>query len=151
MIKLLRTDSDNPDFRTLVALLDTYLSKMDGEEHSFYAQYNKLDKIHHVVVAYDNRKAAGCGAIKTFTSNTAEVKRMYVHPDNRQKGIASLILAELEQWARELKFDNCILETGKRQAEAINLYQKMDYQVIENYGQYSGVENSVCMKKSLSL
>lgn len=151
MIRLLRTDSDNADFRTLVAMLDAYLSDTDGAEHSFYAQYNKLDKIRHVVLAYDNDKAAGCGAIKAYTSNSAEVKRMYVHPDHRQKGIASKVLTELEQWARELNFDSCILETGKRQAEAIKLYQKMDYRVIENYGQYSGVENSVCMEKSLSL
>lgn len=151
MIKLLRTDSDNRDFRQLVTLLDKYLSVVDGNEHSFYAQYNKLDKIHHVVVAYQDGIAAGCGAIKAFTDNVAEVKRMYVHPDHRQRGIAMQVLSELEAWAGELKFDSCILETGKRQDEAIRLYRKMDYKVIENYGQYSGVENSVCMQKLLNI
>ena len=148
---MLRTDSDNPDFRQLVALLDRYLGEMDGEEHSFYAQYNKLDKIHHVVVAYRDGIAAGCGAIKAYSDNIAEVKRMYVHPEYRQQGIASHVLSELESWAGELKFDTCILETGKRQEEAIGLYRKMDYKVIENYGQYNGVENSVCMQKSLNI
>ena len=151
MIKLLRTDSDHPDFLKLVSLLDIYLREMDGEDHSFYAQYNKLDKIHHVVVAYQDGKAAGCGAIKAYASKIAEVKRMYVHPDHRQQGIASKILAELEAWASELQFESCVLETGKRQVEAVELYKKRDYHIIENYGQYSGVENSVCMQKILTV
>ncbi|MEO6589269.1 MAG: GNAT family N-acetyltransferase, partial [Pyrinomonadaceae bacterium] len=59
------------------------------------------------------------------------------------------ILAELENWAKELNFSECILETGLKQPEAIRLYQKSGYETILNYGQYAGVENSVCMKKVL--
>lgn len=150
MITLLKTDSENPDFRKLVTLLDSYLREMDGEDHSFYSQYNKLDKIHHVVIAYDDEQPAGCGAIKRYTAKAIEIKRMYVHPEHRQQGVASKVLLELEGWARELEFDSCILETGKRQSEAISLYKKMGYQIIENYGQYSGVENSICMEKLLN-
>lgn len=150
MIKLIRTNSDNSDFLALVALLDQYLSHIDGEEHSFYAQYNKTDKIHQVVVAYSSHFPVGCGAIKEFTPNIAEVKRMFVHPDYRNQGIAKLILTELEQWAAESGFSACILETGKRQVEAVSLYQNMHYKIIPNYGQYEGVENSVCMQKLLS-
>ena len=149
MITLLRTDSENSDFATLVSLLDNYLSVIDGEDHSFYAQYNKLDNIRHVVIAYQDGVAAGCGAIKPYTEDITEVKRMFVHPDHRRAGIAMKVLAELEEWARQLNFDSCILETGKQQLEAINLYQKMDYQVVENYGQYRGVDNSICMQKIL--
>lgn len=151
MIKLIRTNSDNSDFRGLVILLDQYLSYTDGKEHSFYAQYNKLDKIHQVVVAYRNDVPVGCGALKEYAADIAEVKRMFVHPDYRKQGIAKLILTELEHWAKESGFSACILETGKRQLEAITLYQHTNYQVIPNYGQYAGVDNSVCMKKQLSL
>lgn len=149
MINLLRTDSDNADFRDLVALLDADLAVRDGAEHSFYAQFNKIDKIRHVVVAYENEKAVGCGAIKEYEENVAEIKRMFVRENERGRGIAKLILTELENWAWELAFSECVLETGVKQPEAIALYIKNGYGIIPNYGQYAGVENSVCMKKSI--
>lgn len=149
-LTLIRTNSDNADFRALVALLDKDLAVRDGAEHAFYAQYNKIDAIREVVVAYQNNIPVACGAIKSFSKTAAEVKRMFVHPDYRKQGIAAKILTELEQWAAELGFDQSVLETGKKQPEAIALYQKVGYQITPNYGQYIGVDNSVCMAKSLS-
>jgi putative acetyltransferase len=149
MIALQRTDSDNNDFVALVKLLDADLAIRDGEEHAFYAQYNKIDKIKYVVLAYEKGKALGCGALKEFEPGTMEVKRMYVLPEGRNKGIASQLLTELEKWARELSYTRCILETGLKQPEAIGLYKKNGYQQIPNYGQYAGVENSVCFEKLL--
>ena len=144
---LIRNDSDNADFRELVALLDAELQIRDGAEHSFYAQFNKIDKIREVVVAYQNEIATGCGAFKKFAPNVAEIKRMYVRENVRGRGIAANILSELETWAKELNFSECVLETGLKQPEAIRLYQKSGYEIIPNYGQYIGVENSVCMRK----
>lgn len=150
MIYLKRTNSDNPDFITLVRLLDADLAIRDGEEHAFYAQYNKIDSIKHVVLAYESGMPLGCGAIKEFEPGTMEVKRMFVSPEGRKKGIATQLLAELEDWARELSYNRCILETGLKQPEAIGLYRKNDYGQIPNYGQYAGVENSVCFEKQLN-
>ena len=150
MIKIIRTDSDNTDFRELVSLLDQDLAKRDGNEHAFYAQYNTLTKIRHTVVAYYDNKPVGCGAIKEYSKDSVEVKRMFVRPEYRGKGIAKRVLSELETWAGELKYTSCVLETGKRQPEAISLYQKEGYEVIPNYGQYENVENSVCMSKTIS-
>lgn len=150
MIKLIRTDSGNQDFIGLVKHLDADLAKRDGKDHSFYAQFNKIDKIRNVVVAYENNIPVGCGAIKEYTPNTMEVKRMYTSPENRGKGIASKILAELELWAAEMSYDKCILETGKKQPEAIALYTKNGYKMIPNYGQYAEIENSVCFEKKLN-
>jgi len=147
MINLLRTDSENADFRELVTLLDADLAIRDGAEHSFYAQFNKVDAIRHVIVAYDYEKAVGCGAFKEFENGVAEIKRMYVREAERGKGIAGKILAELENWAKESDFTECVLETGIKQPEAIALYRKSGYEIIPNYGQYAGVENSICMKK----
>ncbi|HXX64132.1 MAG TPA: GNAT family N-acetyltransferase [Bacteroidota bacterium] len=149
MIKIIRTNSEDPDFITLVKSLDADLAIRDGKDHSFYAQYNKIDKIRYVVLAYDNGIALGCGAIKEYSADTMEVKRMYVPPESRNKGIATQILSALEQWAGELQYSRCILETGKKQPEAIALYRKNGYAVIPNYGQYAGVENSVCFEKYL--
>lgn len=148
-MQIIRTDSDHPDFRTLVALLDQDLAVRDGEDHAFYAQFNKVDKIKHVVVAYLETQAIGCGAIRAYDPDTVEVKRMFVHPDHRGKGLAGAVLAELETWAAELGYLRCILETGQMQPEAIRLYLKSGYAIIPNYGQYAGVENSVCMEKWL--
>lgn len=149
MIKTIRTNSDNPDFIELVRLLDEDLAIRDGEDNVFYSQFNKIDNIRYVVLAYENEKPVGCGAIKEYASKTMEVKRMFVSPGNRNKGIASKILSELENWACELSYSKCVLETGKRQPEAIGLYKKNGYKLIPNYGQYAGVENSVCFEKKL--
>ena len=149
MIRLLRTKSGSADFGELVHLLDADLRIRDGAEHSFYAQFNKIDKIRHVVVAYENELAVGCGAFREYEPNVAEIKRMFVRPENRGRGIAGQILAELETWARELNYSECVLETGVKQPEAIRLYQKSGYEKIPSYGQYLNVENSVCMKKTL--
>lgn len=150
MLKIIRTDSLNDDFRELVGLLDADLSVRDGADHFFYAQFNKIDLIKNVVVAYRYEKAVGCGAFKPFDDESVEIKRMFVRPENRGQGIAVEVLRELEDWAKELNYAFAVLETGKKQPEAIRLYQKSDYELIPNYGQYAGMENSVCMKKKIS-
>lgn len=144
-----RTTSENTDFQMLVQLLDQYLAIRDGADHSFYAQFNKIDTINHVVVAHRAGEPVGCGAMKPFTNERMEIKRMFVQPTHRGQGVAQAVLAELERWARELHYEGFVLETGKRQQEAIRLYQKSGYAVIPNYGQYVGVENSVCMEKEI--
>lgn len=113
MIRIIRTDSDNTDFIELVKYLDADLAERDGNEHSFYAQFNKIDKIKHAVVAYENDQPIGCGAIKELSPGAMEIKRMYTFPEYRGKGIAGKVLAELEKWASELSFEKCMLETGK--------------------------------------
>ena len=138
MTNLVRTSSDNDDFMSLVKSLDAELAIVDGDEHSFYSQFNKIDKIRFVVVAYNDEKPVGCGAIKEFNAEAMEVKRMYVSPDRRKIGIATKILTELEKWAGEMEYAKCVLETGKRQQDAIALYIKNGYKQIPNYGQYIG-------------
>ncbi len=149
MIELIRTNSQNPDFIHLVNLLDKDLSIRDGEDHAFYNQFNKIDAIKHAIVAYEADTPVGCGAFKKYDSNTMEVKRMYVPENHRGKGIASLILKELEKWAVSLGYKKCILETGIKQPEAIALYKKNGYRIIPNYGQYQNIETSVCFEKEV--
>ena len=149
MTKISRTDSSDIDFINLVKLLDADLQIRDGADHPFYAQYNKIDSIKYAVVVYWNEVPVGCGAIKRYDDEIMEVKRMFVNPEMRGKGIATKVLLELENWARELNFKKCILETGKKQPEAIALYQKNGYNLIPNFGQYKNAENSVCFEKKL--
>ena len=150
MIIIKRTNSSDSDFINLVTLLDEDLRVRDGdEEHEFYHQFNGITSIKHCIVASEKNVPIGCGAIKSFDESTMEVKRMYVVPEHRGKGVAGNILSELESWALELGFSKCILETGYNQPEAIALYKKCDYKIIENYGQYRGVKNSICFEKIL--
>ncbi|MGB3077107.1 MAG: GNAT family N-acetyltransferase [Chitinophagales bacterium] len=149
MIKIIRTDSDNKDFIELVKQLDAELAIRDGADHAFYAQFNKTNTIKNVLVAYNGDIAVGCGAIREYESKVMEVKRMYVVPEARGKGIASNILKELEKWVAELFSEKCILETGKNQPEAIALYKKNGYMIIPNYGQYARMDYSVCFEKKI--
>ena len=144
-----RTDSQNPDFTGLVKKLDVGLAITDGHDHAFYNQFNKIDRIKYVILVYESGIAVGCGALKEYNSDTMEIKRMFVDQESRGKGIASGILVELEIWAKELSYKRCILETGIRQTEAIGLYKKNGFSLISNYGQYAGLEGSLCFEKAL--
>lgn len=149
MIHCIRTDASHPDFKKLVTELDAELRIRDGDESDFYEQFNKSDSIKYAVVIYQTGIAVGCGALRPYTNDKIEVKRMYVPLEHRSKGLATLVLKELEKWAIELGFHHLILETGIRQPEAIRLYTKNGYNSIPNYGQYEGVSSSVCFEKHL--
>lgn len=150
MFHIIRTDSDNNDFRVLVTALDKDLAIRDGDDHAFYAALNTIDTIKHAIVIYEDSLPVGCGAIREYAPGTMEVKRMYVLPEKRGRGIASRVLTALEDWATELGYTKCILETGKKQPEAISLYHKNQYTVIPNYGKYVTMDNSVCFEKVLN-
>ena len=148
-IKTIRTNSKNKDFMNLVKELDAYLKVTDEDEHDFYNQFNNIDVLKEVVVTYVSGIAVGCGAIKKFDNSAVEVKRMFVIKENRGTGVAQKLLVALENWARELGYRKCVLETGIRQIEAVKFYKKCTYKVIPNYGQYSGMKNSICLEKEI--
>lgn len=150
MTSIKRTDGNDEDFIALVRRLDQELSIIDGDQHSYYSQFNRIEGLNNVIVAYLDDKPSGCGAIKPAGDKTMEVKRMFVAKEARNKGMGSLILKGLEQWAAELGCTKCILETGKRQPDAIALYTKNGYSLTANWGQYVNIENSVCFSKELS-
>lgn len=147
--KIVRTNSKNPHFINLVKELDAYLKTTDGDEHDFYNQFNHIDVLKNVVVAYKENQAIGCGAIKHFDTNAMEIKRMYVAPKHRGSGTALELMSALEMWTKELGYQKCVLETGKRQVAAVKFYEKCAYQKIPNYGQYKQMENSICFEKIL--
>lgn len=150
MIQFIRTNSENHDFQFLVSKLDEELKALDGEDHAFYAQFNKIANLKYAVVAYEVESPVGCGALKEYSGDVMEVKRMYVPVMERGRGIASGVLAELEKWAGELGYSSCILETGKRQPDAIRLYTRSGYSQIPNFGQYENDANSLCFEKHLN-
>jgi GNAT superfamily N-acetyltransferase len=108
-----------------------------------------MEGLDRVVLAYTDQRAVACGAIKATESGDLEVKRMFTIPGFRGRGLAGRLLQELERWAFEEGYSRIVLETGRRQPEAIGLYRKHGYCQTENYGPYIGVANSVCFEKKL--
>lgn len=148
MLTLRRTNASDADFQNLVELLDAELAILDGDEHVFYAQLNKTGNI-DAVVAYIDNEPVGIGAIRPFSDESMEIKRMYTRKEHRGKGVASAIVSELETWTGELGYNSCVLETGKNQPWALSLYRTLGFKEIPNYGKYVGVANSVCFKKTI--
>jgi GNAT superfamily N-acetyltransferase len=148
-IHLTRTNSDNPDFRTLISELDADLRDRNGEMMDIYDQHNVIEKIDTVVIAYMNGEPAGCGCFKPFDSESAEIKRMFVRPNARGNGISTMVLQELENWGRELGYQYTVLETGTKQVEALGLYPKAGYILIPKYGPYVDLPDSICFRKAL--
>lgn len=149
MLVVKRTNSNDTDFITLVAALNKDLALRNGESNDFFMQFNNIDLINHVVLIYENEVAVGCGAMKEYDSTAMEIKRMFVPIENRKKGIAQMVLNELQAWAKELNYKTCVLETGDKMPEAIGLYKKSGFVITPNYGPYVGVESSICFEKQL--
>ncbi|HCX25120.1 MAG: GNAT family N-acetyltransferase [Flammeovirgaceae bacterium] len=148
-MNLKRTNHTNEDFQTLIKQLDEDLRGRYPEDQDEYDQYNKVDSIDHVLVAYVDDQPAGCGCFKTYGKDAVEIKRMFVKHSFRGKGISKAVLRELENWAQELGFAKTVLETGTAQTEAIGLYTKLNYRRIPNYGQYAHMPMSICFEKRL--
>ncbi|AZA82052.1 GNAT family N-acetyltransferase [Chryseobacterium lactis] len=144
-----RTDSTNQDFRNLVKLLDSTLAEHNGDDHDFFNQFNTIDTIKNCIVVYVDNIPAACGAFKPFSEDAVEIKRMFTDPKFRKKGLGSAIVSELESWAKESGFKKAILETSSELDNAISVYEKSGFYRIPNYGQYIGVDQSVCYEKIL--
>ena len=144
-------NGNDQDFIRLCQMLDENLNELVGGEaqRKEYNQYNKLDQIHDVILIYDNDTPIACGAFKYYAEGVAEVKRVFVRKEFRGKGIARLLMQQLEDKAREQDYDSLILETGKPLEAAIGLYSALGYQVIDNYGQYKNMPLSICMMKDI--
>jgi len=148
-IQLKRTTSADPDFRKLVAELDHDLRLRNGDIMDVYDQHNIIEAINTVVIAYLNGAPSACGCFKPFDAIAVELKRMYVQPQARGMGLSKQVLQELENWAQELGFTHTVLETGKKQVEALSLYPKAGYTEIPLYGPYVNLPDSVCFRKKL--
>ncbi|MCG2462657.1 GNAT family N-acetyltransferase [Flavobacteriaceae bacterium F89] len=148
MTTLARTNSDHPEFKKLVKFLNSDLAARDGEHHPL-SQFNVIDAIRHVVLVLENNTSIGCGAISKYDPDTMEIKRMYVSPNFRGKGIATSILYELEKWAKQLGSFKCVLFMGSNQPEAARLYKSNGYKKIKNYGKLTEIPDSQCFLKEI--
>lgn len=150
MIRTRRTTSVHPDFQMLIRALDRDLRASNGDEaQDFLDQFNIITDIDTVVLVYAEDRAVACGCFKPFDDRSVEIKRMFVQPEYRGKGLAAALLTELEQWAKELGSTRVVLETGSRLESAVRLYTRQGYERVPNWGQYIGIPESICMGKEL--
>lgn len=148
-IKVVKTTSENPDFIFLIETFDAYLWDRYPELKKDYWGNNLIEFNANVLIVYLDGKPVACGCFKKYNEKSVELKRMFVLPEARGLGLAQLVIKELELEAKNQGFEVLILETLYKQIEAINLYQKTGFKIVENYEPYVGLLNSVCMSKSI--
>jgi GNAT superfamily N-acetyltransferase len=143
---------DSRDAKRLIAALDAGLAQLYPPEQRFGPNL----KATHLtggrgtfLVARDGDRAVGCGAIRLLDPRTAEVKRMYVEPDERGKGIGRAVLASLDAAARQMGAQRLVLETGIHQKEALSLYRGAGFTQIDCWGEYATSPTSICMERLL--
>lgn len=139
----------NNDFETLSNELNQELHNQFGQAQEKYQQYNLLNNIHDVIICYDFQTPIGCVSMKYYDKSTYEIKRMYLRKDYRGKGISKQLMIEIEKIAKDKGIYRLILETGEKLVPAMNLYISCGYKIIENYGQYKDMTESICMEKIL--
>ena len=146
-----RTDGSNADFVENCRLLDLDLDRRVGTKikREKYKAFNGLDEIKEVIVVYENEQVLGGGAIRRYNDRNAELKRVFVRAEYQGRGIGSRRVALLMEWAAQLGYERMILETGELLAESCSVYKKLGFQVIENYGPYADMPESLCMAKDL--
>jgi GNAT superfamily N-acetyltransferase len=153
-IDIRREDILSPVVQRLISALNAELDARypeEGANHFRLDPEEVADGRGAFLVAYVAERPLGCGAVRRIDSAVAEIKRMYVAPEARGRGVGRQVLVELEAEARRLGATRLVLETGPRQPEALALYSRAGFVEIPNFGEYVGCEFSVCMAKELKL
>lgn len=143
-------DPDGEAARQLIREHCTELTRRYGTPPSPFLPSEAAAPRTTFVVARLGTEPVGCGTLRQIDDATAEIKRMYVAPAGRRRGIARRILAELERRAAEFGYRAIRLETGIHQAEAIGLYESCGYRRIAAFGHYVGNPISVCYEKTFN-
>ena len=139
-----------PDFVHLTDELDRELRVKEGKLQDTYFGFNRLDGIRDVVLAFLGDEAVGCASFKVRDPATAEVKRVFVRPEFRGRGISKGLMGALEGRARSQGLQVLVVETSRNFAEAVGLYRSLGYRVIENFPPYVDLPESVCFGKELA-
>ena len=141
------TNEKDERFIELTKELDNEYFQLHGEEVLKYQDYNDLKDSHIVLLALNWGKPIACASFRVFDKDTIEIRRVYVKKRYRRKGIAYKLIKQLEKLAMEENFKYSVIETGRENTAAINLYKKLDYELIDSFGMFEGDNLCICMKK----
>lgn len=150
-IEIREVKCDNADFLLLCGELDDFLDRAIGgrEKREKYKKFNHTDTMDFVVVAYDNEEPAGCGALRKYSGEEAEIKRVFVREEYRGKNIGGMLLERLIAQAEKSGFEKLLLETGAFLDASVRLYQRYGFERIPNYGAYQDMPESLCMGRDI--
>jgi len=145
------TDGNNGDFREFYLKTEEYYSKIVGGEknRSGFIPYNLSESISNVLIAYAADKAVGCAGLKKYSDQDVEIKRVWVEPDWRGKHIATGLMNQIEDKARQMGFKRAILQTRPIMLDAVGLYESRGYVLIKNYPPYDKLDGAICMALNL--
>ena len=138
-----------PDYAMLAKKLDDYYFTLVGDVHLKYAAVNDPKNMACIIVAYEGNTPIGCGCWKAVDEETAEVKRIYVEPEYRRRGIASAIIELLESHILASGYTQALLETARTTNDSKSLYLSLGYKEIPYYGSPAGAENCRCFLKEV--
>ena len=141
--------SSSKDYAMLAQKLDDYYFSLVGDVHLRYAAVNDPKNMACIVVAYEGKTPIGCGCWKAVDDTTAEVKRIYVEPQHRRRGVASAIIGLLESHILASGYTQALLETARTTGDSKALYLSLGYREIPYYGSPAGAENCRCFLKEL--
>jgi len=147
-----RADILSAPARALIAALNAELSARYPEEGATHFRLDPgevADGRGAFLIASSSGRPVGCGAVRRLEAETGEIKRMYVSPDARGRGVGRAVLTALEAEARALGITRLVLETGRRQIEAVALYERAGFSQIPAFGEYVNSPLSLCMAKDL--
>lgn len=142
-------EPQSPDYAMLAKKLDEYYFTLVGDVHLRYAEVNRPENMACRIVAYDGERPVACGCWKPIDEKAAEVKRIYVLPEYRRRGLASRIIDRLEGEIAAAGYTTAILETARTTEDSRELYLSLGYELIDYYGSPAGAENCLCFRKSL--
>lgn len=148
-------ECNSEDFMNLSKELDTYLDEAIGgaEKREKYKDFNHLDTMDYVLIAYAGDLPIGCGALREYSNEenrrSIEMKRVYVKEAYRSRGIATGMMQRMLDYARRHGYEEILLETGEFLKDACKLYTRFGFEQIPNYGAYVNMEESLCMRKKL--
>lgn len=150
-IEIREAGCDNADFILLCGELDDFLNHAIGgeEKREKYKQFNHVETMDSVAVVYDHAKPVGCGALRKYSGEEAEVKRVFVREEYRGKNIGGMLLENLITQAEKMGFGKLLLETGAFLEASVRLYQRYGFERIENYGAYRDMPESLCMGRDI--
>ena len=150
-LRLVWTDGNDPDFRRFYADTEQFYNEIAGgaEKRQAFIPHNLSGSIPDAVIAYAGDNAAGCCGLRPYSEDAVEIKRLWVDPACRGRGIAGRIMEAVEARARKLGFERAILQTRPSMKAAVALYTRRGYRQIPNYPPYDKLEGAVCMGKLL--
>ena len=145
------TDGNDKDFQRFYLKTEEYYSQIVGgkKNRTGFIPYNLSESISDVLIAYADCKAAGCAGLKRYSDQDVEIKRVWVEPEWRGKHIATALMDQIEDKARQMGFKRAILQTRPIMPDAVGLYESRGYVLVENYPPYDKLDGAICMALDL--